>query len=230
MIKDQGERIRTKEGAQRDSSEGRGRFDLLPFEAMETLAIWFEKGAARYGDRDWEKGSSVKDSINRMIRHSLKAGSGWTDEDHLSAVMWNAACAITMMKRRPDCDDHTWVIDKDIIVEPTKCLECGVKIVNSKLHYCDSCYELVLEGGLPPGINLDCQRCGHKVDSCEDPYCTKCYDLLMTDKSSPLCRALVETLVSLNSRLSNIGYSELPTDEFVDTFKKLFNKTTKKEK
>jgi hypothetical protein len=43
-----------------------------------------------------------------MIRHSIKAGNGWTDEDHLAAVMWNAAAAITMIKRRPDCNDHPW--------------------------------------------------------------------------------------------------------------------------
>ena len=115
MIEGQGKRVRTEQGAQRDSSEGRGRFDLFPFESMEALAIWFEKGAARYGDRDWEKGSSVKDAINRMIRHAIKAGSGWTDEDHLAAVMWNASCAITMMKRRPDCNDHAW---KDENIEP----------------------------------------------------------------------------------------------------------------
>jgi hypothetical protein len=105
----QGEMEETRFGAMRESNKGRGRFDLLPFEAMEALAIWYEEGAAKYDDRNWEKGISVKDCINRMIRHAIKAGNGWTDEDHLAAVMWNAAAAITMIRRKPECNDHHWV-------------------------------------------------------------------------------------------------------------------------
>lgn len=116
MIKDQGIMETTEAGAKRESNEGRGRFDLLPYEAIEALAKWYEEGAVKYGDRNWEKGLSVKDCINRMIRHSLKAGNGWTDEDHLAAVMWNAAAAITMMQRRPDCNDH---IFKDVLKTAT---------------------------------------------------------------------------------------------------------------
>lgn len=108
MIKGQGEMEKTEFGANRESNDGRGRFDLLPYEAMEALAKWYEEGAKKYGDRNWEKGIGVKDCINRMIRHAIKAGNGWTDEDHLSAVMWNAAAAITMMERKPECNDHTW--------------------------------------------------------------------------------------------------------------------------
>lgn len=108
MIHGQGEMTETNEGARRESNDGRGRFDLFPYEAMEALAKWYEDGAKKYGDRNWEKGLSVKDCINRMVRHALKAANGWTDEDHLSAVMWNAAAAITMMERRPDCNDHPW--------------------------------------------------------------------------------------------------------------------------
>lgn len=111
MITGQGKMETTDAGANRESNSGRGRFDLLPYEAMEALAIWYEQGCVKYGDRNWENGLSVKDCINRMIRHSIKAGNGWTDEDHLAAVMWNAAAAITMIQRRPDLNDH---IFKDI--------------------------------------------------------------------------------------------------------------------
>jgi hypothetical protein len=108
IISGQGKMETTEFGAKRESNDGRGRFDLFPYEAMESLAKWYEAGAQKYAERNWEQGISVKDCINRMIRHALKAGNGWTDEDHLAAVMWNAAAAITMMKRRPDCNDHTW--------------------------------------------------------------------------------------------------------------------------
>lgn len=117
MIHGQGEMTETNEGARRESNDGRGRFDLFPYEAMEALAKWYEDGAKKYGDRNWEKGLSVKDCINRMVRHALKAANGWTDEDHLSAVMWNAAAAITMMKRRPDCNDHPWKEQEPLVPE-----------------------------------------------------------------------------------------------------------------
>lgn len=108
MISGQGEMKQTEFGSKRESNEGRGRFDLIPYEAMEALAKWYEEGAKKYDERNWEKGISVKDCINRMIRHALKVGSGFTDEDHLAAVMWNAAAAITMMQRYPECNDHIW--------------------------------------------------------------------------------------------------------------------------
>ena len=108
ILSGQGKMEITKDGSLRESNSGRGRFDLLPYEAIEALAKWYEAGASKYAERNWENGLSVKDCINRMIRHAMKAGNGWTDEDHLSAVMWNAAAAITMMQRRPDCNDHTW--------------------------------------------------------------------------------------------------------------------------
>lgn len=118
MLKGQAEMKVTKEGAKRESNDGRGRFDLLPFEAIEALAKWMEEGSIKYGDRNWEYGLSVKDCINRMVRHAMKAANGWTDEDHLAAVMCNAAFAITMIQRRPDCNDHPWrpVHDGKILV------------------------------------------------------------------------------------------------------------------
>lgn len=108
MIHGQGEMEQTAAGAKRESNKGRGRFDLIPYEAVERLAIWYELGAEKYAERNWEQGLSVKDCVNRMVRHALKVASGRTDEDHLAAVMWNAAAIITMQARKPELDDHCW--------------------------------------------------------------------------------------------------------------------------
>lgn len=108
MLHNQGKMETLPTGANRESNVGRGRFDLIPYEAMEAWAKWTEDGAEKYGERNWEKGVSVKDCINRMIRHAIKVGNGWTDEDHLAAVMWNAAVAITIMQRFPELNDHAW--------------------------------------------------------------------------------------------------------------------------
>jgi hypothetical protein len=89
-------------GYQRDSREGKGRFDLIPFEALEALAKLFERGAKKYGESNWRKGAPISRYFDSMLRHALKANDGQTDEDHLAAVMWNAGCAIAtraMVKR-----------------------------------------------------------------------------------------------------------------------------------
>lgn len=112
MIHGQGD-VENVAGGNRESNKGRGRFDLLPFEALEAWAIWSEAGAEKYGDRNWEKGLLVSDCINRLVRHATKAANGWTDEDHLAACIWNAAAAITMIQRRPDLNDHPWLNSKE---------------------------------------------------------------------------------------------------------------------
>jgi hypothetical protein len=115
MLRGQGTMETSETGANRESNSNRGRFDLIPYEAMEAYAKWIELGAEKYGDRNWEKGVSVKRCICSMVRHALKAANGWTDEDHLAACMWNAAAAITMLARfrgKEGIDDHPWSITK----------------------------------------------------------------------------------------------------------------------
>lgn len=108
MAKGQGEMEVNENGVKRESNKGRGAFYLFPYEALEELAKWYEAGAEKYGERNWEKGISVKDCMNRMARHSAKACNGWMDEGpfaHLVAVIWNAMAAITGIKRNPYKND-----------------------------------------------------------------------------------------------------------------------------
>ena len=46
-------------GANRTKQEGRGRFDLIPYEAILALAQRLELGSLTYGDRKWEKGMTL---------------------------------------------------------------------------------------------------------------------------------------------------------------------------
>jgi len=153
MLKGQGEVEQHGDGGKRESSKGRGRFDLFPYEAMEALAIWFEQGAEKYGDRNWENGLSVQDSINRMIRHAIKAGNGWTDEDHLAAVMWNAACAITMIKRKPEFNDHPWWAKPSGVISVDEFLdEHGVEDDFRKAHT-DEELKAMVDRQIQNGVN-----------------------------------------------------------------------------
>jgi hypothetical protein len=89
MLKGQGDMETTEFGAKRESNEGRGRFDLLPYEAIEALAKWYEEGAKKYEDRNWEKGMPFSRYVGSAFRHLLAFMMGKEDEDHLAACAWN---------------------------------------------------------------------------------------------------------------------------------------------
>ena len=93
-VKDSGERQEFSTGARRDTQEGKGRFDLLPINAIFRLAQHFENGAVKYGDDNWRKGIPLKRYLDSMMRHVFKFAGGLDDEDHLSAIIWNACCLL----------------------------------------------------------------------------------------------------------------------------------------
>lgn len=97
--KDSGAREEFETGSVRDTEEGKGRYDLLPREAIHRLAGLYERGAAKYGDRNWEKGQQYSRMFSSLLRHAFQAKEGMTDEDHLAAVAWNAFALITTMER-----------------------------------------------------------------------------------------------------------------------------------
>ena len=89
MIKDRGERQEFGTGSVRDTSSGKGRFDLIPFLPQQLLAIHYEEGIEKYGERNWEKGQPLRNFLDSASRHLLKFMSGARDENHLSASVWN---------------------------------------------------------------------------------------------------------------------------------------------
>lgn len=99
VTKDSGQRAEFTTGAQRDGATGKGRYDLLPREAIHRLAQLYERGAEKYDDRNWEKGMPLSEMVDSMLRHAFQAAAGETDEDHFAAVMWNAAGVITFQER-----------------------------------------------------------------------------------------------------------------------------------
>ena len=105
MIKDSGEQREFETGAVRDIQEGKGRYDLLPWEAIHELAIHCEQGAIKYGERNCEKGIPVHSLIDSAIRHLSCYLRGMKDEPHLRAAMWNIAFAIWTEKKHPELQD-----------------------------------------------------------------------------------------------------------------------------
>lgn len=91
-ILDSGNRTDFGTGSVRDLQEGKGKFHLIPYETLERLAIHFENGCKKYGNRNWEKGQTISAYYDSAVRHLNKAFRGDTDEDHFSAMIWNCFC------------------------------------------------------------------------------------------------------------------------------------------
>ena len=105
IIKDSGHRTEFGTGAVRDWHEGKGRYDLIPWDAIHELALHCEQGAKKYGERNCEKGIPMHSLIDSAIRHLSCYLRGMKDEPHLRAALWNIAFAIWMEKNRPDMQD-----------------------------------------------------------------------------------------------------------------------------
>ncbi len=91
-------------GAQRDAAVGKGRFDLIPYEAIRRLAIRYEIGAARYGENNWRRGMPLHWFMDSAMRHLHAWNGGDRSEDHLGAALWNIAGYIET-DRRIDCGE-----------------------------------------------------------------------------------------------------------------------------
>lgn len=77
-------------GSVRDSAEGKAPFELLPWDLMERVAIWYGLGADKYGRNNWRLGQPQSAVIGSLLRHLRKYILGYKDEDHLAAIIWNA--------------------------------------------------------------------------------------------------------------------------------------------
>lgn len=89
LTKDSGKREEFGSGSVRDTREGKGRFDLLPPLALYRIAGVYERGATKYGDRNWEKGQPIMRYYDSAMRHMMNWLEGRDDEDHLAQAAWN---------------------------------------------------------------------------------------------------------------------------------------------
>lgn len=90
-MKDSGARQEFETGARRDLQTGKGRPDLIPTLFIQRLGVVMEKGAEKYGDRNWEKGMPLSRYYASAMRHLMQAFDGDTDEDHLGQCAFNVA-------------------------------------------------------------------------------------------------------------------------------------------
>jgi len=96
---DSGKRQNFKSGMERDTDEGKPRYDLifpkgLPIEdsLIYRWAMLMQRGKTKYGERNWEKADS-QEELDRFkssaFRHFMDWYFGDNEEDHASAVFFN---------------------------------------------------------------------------------------------------------------------------------------------
>ncbi len=102
--KDSGKREQFSTGAVRDIRIGKGRYDLISPHALRRLALLMERGAKKYGDRNWERGMPESRCIDSAFRHLVQYMAGATDEDHLAAVAFNVFAIIHFQETKQNKD------------------------------------------------------------------------------------------------------------------------------
>lgn len=98
-LDDTGHRADFGTGAMRERAPGKGRYDLIPPEALIALAKVFEEGARKYSDRNWERGIPIATCIDSGMRHLVKLMDGDDSEDHAALCMSNMAMFIALRER-----------------------------------------------------------------------------------------------------------------------------------
>ena len=109
QIKDSGNRSEFSTGAVRDLSHGKGRMDLLCWNAIIEVSKHCEEGAKKYGENNVDKGIPLHSLIDSALRHLAKFTAGHKDEDHLRAAAWNILWALEFRETMPELNDlYNW--------------------------------------------------------------------------------------------------------------------------
>ena len=83
-----------KGGAIKERQRGKLRVDLISPLAEKRLAERLGDGAAKYGERNWERGIPVSRTLASTLRHLAAYRRGERDEDHLAAAYCNLMFAL----------------------------------------------------------------------------------------------------------------------------------------
>lgn len=104
-LKDSGHREIFSNGYVREPKTGLGRYDLLPPEALQRMALHYEQGAIKYAPRNWEKGGLWSVNVNSAMRHLVVWLMGDDSEDHLAACCWNLWAVMWYEKHHQELND-----------------------------------------------------------------------------------------------------------------------------
>jgi hypothetical protein len=91
-------------GAVRSAGTEHCRYDLISPHALERIAMTYAEGAAKYGDRNWEKGMPICDLMNHALSHiaNYLKGEDQGGEDHLAHAAWNLMAIMHFEAVKPE--------------------------------------------------------------------------------------------------------------------------------
>jgi hypothetical protein len=87
------------------------RYDLIPVEALASVARLYGEGAKKYSEHNWRKGYEWSKSYAALQRHLAEFWKGVdidpeTGQPHLAAVVFHAFTLLTFMQEHPGFDDR----------------------------------------------------------------------------------------------------------------------------
>jgi hypothetical protein len=102
-------RITSSTGGQKGSKSA--RYDLIPAEALRTVAELYGKGAEKYEDHNWRRGYDWSLSFAALQRHAWQY---WNGEDndaetglpHMASVAFHALALIEFAQTHPEFDNR----------------------------------------------------------------------------------------------------------------------------
>lgn len=125
------------------------RFDLLPTAPLKAIAEHFGRGAAKYEDRNWERGYDWSLSYAAMQRH-LNAWWGGEDLDpelgssHLAAVAFHVLALLEFEVTHPELDDRA-ASQATVEVEVTTMGDASPRYINVEVPFDTSAFQSHLD-------------------------------------------------------------------------------------
>lgn len=106
VTKDSGKRMEYKSGMRRDTQEGKPRYDLCYIPMLTRWAGLMERGAVKYGERNWEEAEG-KEELIRFKASAFRHFIQWLEEvddeeDHGAAIFFNVAAVEYLKERMKD--------------------------------------------------------------------------------------------------------------------------------
>ena len=80
-------------------------YNIGAADCLLDLAIHYEDGCVKYGERNWENGIPLHCYIDSGVRHLLKCFRGDVDEPHHRAFIWNMFGAVWTHENLPSFID-----------------------------------------------------------------------------------------------------------------------------
>ena len=98
------------------------RYDLIPVEALASVARLYGEGTKKYSEHNWRKGYEWSKSYAALNRHLAEFWKGVdidpeTGQPHLAAVVFHAFTLLTFMEEQPEFDDRYSTISNQRLEE-----------------------------------------------------------------------------------------------------------------